>query len=176
MKPFEWHGKRFHYIGADADGVNYWLQEAKFDCGWYWGLGYVETFTNNRNPSLSKDIGSHSHFNYMMDDAGDNWFDAFKVLFTANRLDDSQIWKLVELMKSAYTARKYADMLHIGGAHYTRNPIKETIQADMSEYDRINEKIIPEIMEKVYCILDGRSEEDGERKDVQERQKDNQPG
>lgn len=154
MKPFEWHGKRFHYIGTDSEGTHYWLQEATFDCGWYWGLGYVETFTNNSNSAMSRDISSHSHFDYMLSEAKGNWYDAFKSIFVDSGLSNDQIWKLLELMRSAYIAREYADMLHIGGANYTRNPAREVVQADMSEYERINKEIIPAIMQKVYNLLD----------------------
>lgn len=154
MKPFEWHGNRFHYIGTDCNGIHYWLQEATFDCDWYWGIGYVETFTNNSNPALSRDINSHSHFNYMLNGAGNNSVDGFRSIFTETDLSNSQIWKLLELMRSAYIAREYADMLHIGGAHYTTNPAREVIQGDLYEYERINRKVIPAIMREVYDLLD----------------------
>ena len=151
---FEWHGKKYHYLGTDSDGENYYLEEAKWDCDWYWGLGYVETFTNKMAPWNSKDISSHSHFSYMLDEVGGNWYDAFRSVFPETRLADNQIWKLVELMKSAYTARKYSDMLYIGGAHYTENPVKDTIISE-TEYNRINKEVIPSIMDTVYKLLEG---------------------
>ena len=43
-------GKNIYLLGSDKDGVKYWLEEASWDCGWYWGFGYVETYTNNSNP------------------------------------------------------------------------------------------------------------------------------
>lgn len=57
-------------------------------------------------------------------------------------------------MKAFYTAREYSDMIYRGGAHYTSNPAKEDIQ-NAEEYERINKKMIPSIMEEVYKIMEG---------------------
>ena len=57
-------------------------------------------------------------------------------------------------MKAFYIAREYSDMVYRGGAHYTSNPAKEAIQ-DTAEYERINKKMIPSIMEEVYKIMEG---------------------
>ena len=53
--------KDIYLLGSDSDGIKYWLEAPSWDCDRYWGFGYVETYTNNENPSLSKDIKSHSH-------------------------------------------------------------------------------------------------------------------
>ena len=37
----------FYLLGRDEEGINYWLEEPSWDCGWYWGFGYVETYTTN---------------------------------------------------------------------------------------------------------------------------------
>ena len=55
-------------------------------------------------------------------------------------------------MQSAYTARKYSDMLHTGGAHITSNPVWYVLHDD-AEYERINKKVIPSIMNEVYKLL-----------------------
>jgi hypothetical protein len=56
-------GKDIYLLGKTTDGELIWLEAPSWDCGWYWGFGYVETYTNNRRPDLAKDISSHSHFN-----------------------------------------------------------------------------------------------------------------
>ena len=33
--------KDIYFLGTDKNGVNYWLEAAKWNCGWYWGGGYV---------------------------------------------------------------------------------------------------------------------------------------
>lgn len=53
--------KKIYLLGCNEYGTNYWLEAPSWDCGWYWGFGYVETYTNNTNPSIAKDIQSHEH-------------------------------------------------------------------------------------------------------------------
>ena len=36
-------GKKIYLLGKDAEGVKYWLEEASWDCNWYYGFGYIET-------------------------------------------------------------------------------------------------------------------------------------
>ena len=144
--------KKIYLLGQNIDGINYWLEEASWDCGWYWGFGYIETYTNNNTPSLSNDIASHTHFNNLNEGRNQNLYDAFKEKFVTTPLSDKELWTLCELMKSYYTAKEYADMLYIGGAHYTTNPCKEIIKND-NEYNRINKTIIPAICKEVYAIL-----------------------
>lgn len=54
--------KEIYLLGCDSSGQNYWLEAPSWDCNWYWGFGYIETYTNNSNPSISKDIESHQHW------------------------------------------------------------------------------------------------------------------
>ena len=158
MKKFAFNkfGHKYYLLGTDKEGIKYFLEEAHWDCDWYWGGGYVETFTNNKNPVCSSDIDSHHHFNYMFLTYNKNGFDMFKDLFKGTPFTDNEIWKICELMKSFYVAREYSDMIYRGGAHYTQNPAKETIMNEV-EYNRINKVVIPSIMDELYKIL---SEED----------------
>ena len=59
-------GKNIYLLGQDKDGINYWLESPSWDCAWYWGFGYVETYTNNRNPAKAKDITLHTHLDSVM--------------------------------------------------------------------------------------------------------------
>lgn len=135
-------GKDYYLIGKGKDGELYWLEEGSWDCGWYWGIGYVETFER-----FDRDISSHQHW--------DNLFptkDKFDDFFEETVISEKETWIILELMKSIYTARNYSDMIHIGGSHYTSNPNKEDIKND-TEYKRINEVVIPKLLESVYAIL-----------------------
>ena len=145
-------GKKCFYIGQDSDGINYFLEAARWDCDWYWGGGYVETYTCNLNPVLSRDIASHQHFDGLFFKGSKNAYDLFKEFFPVHPFTDSDIWTICELMKAFYTARNYSDMLHQGGANYTKNPAAETVKNE-AEYKRINERVIPAIMEELYKIL-----------------------
>lgn len=136
------NGKKQYLLGRDSVG-KVWLEEARWDCGWYWGLGYVKMFGKHE---------CHTHFDSQFFNSGKNGYDRFKEIMTETTLSDKELWQLLELMKSAYLARNYSDMLYIGGAHYTENPCKETIKNE-AEYKRINEEVIPAIMNKVYELL-----------------------
>lgn len=151
-KMIRWHGKKYYLLGSDREGTNYWLEEGHFDCEWYWGFGYVETFTSNENPTRSRDINSHSHFDSMFFNKKRNGFDEFTAFFEETPLSRDEIWRFIELMKSFYTAREYSDMIFRGGSHYTQNPVAGTIMCE-TEYKRINETVIPAIMNEVYEIL-----------------------
>lgn len=59
---FSKFGDTFRLLYVDNDGTKVYLQKHKWDCDWYWGMGYLETFTNNNNPEKSYDISSHFHF------------------------------------------------------------------------------------------------------------------
>ena len=145
-------GNTIFFLGQDKDGINYWLEEATWDCDWYWGFGYIKSYTNNNNPNRAKDIASHSHFYMLNKYQNKNLYDAFKETFIVTPLTNKEIWTLCELVKSTYTAKEYADMLHIGGAHYTTNPCKDIIIND-EEYNRINKIVIPELCKKIYELL-----------------------
>ena len=106
-------GKDIYLLGKDKDGINYWLEEASWDCGWYWGFGYVETYTNNKYPHLSRDINSHQHFDGLFLKGA--IFDSFKSLLVETPLSDNEIWKLLELMDTFYTLRESADLFKNGG-------------------------------------------------------------
>lgn len=144
------NGKKQYLLGRDEIG-KVWLEEASWDCGWYWGLGYVKMFGKHE---------CHTHFDYQFFKSNKNGFDRFKEIIKETSLSDKELWVLLELMKSAYTARAYSDMLYLGGAHYTQNPCASTIQCE-AEYNRINEDVIPAIMKKVYELLT--PEEEGEK-------------
>lgn len=147
-------GKDIYFLGRDVNGVNYWLEAASWDCGWYWGGGYVETYTNNDNPERSRDTDSHQHFDSLFFKGNKNAHDLFIEFFPVHPFTDSETWKICELLKAFYTARSYSDMLHLGGAHYTTNPAADTIKSG-EEYERINKNVIPAIMQELYKILEG---------------------
>ena len=69
--------KRVYLLGKDGEGVAYWLESASWDCDWYWGGGYVKTYTQNDYPELSRDIDSHQHFDGLFFKSNKNGFDAF---------------------------------------------------------------------------------------------------
>ena len=137
-------GNTYYLLGIrKEDDKKVYLKKPTFDCGWYWGIGYVETFRRN-------DIHDHQHFDSLF--LSHNIYDGFKDYFKEITLDDKEIWTLLELMQSAYTMRKYSDMLHSKGAHISSNPLGNLIASD-HEYNRINNIIMPSINNEIEKLL-----------------------
>lgn len=146
-------GSTIYFLGQDKNGRNYFLENARFDCEWYFAGGYIESYTNNNNPKCAKDKVSHNHFDSMfLNDRTKCCFDKFKEFFVVNPFTDKEIWTICEIMSSFYTMRRYSDLLHIGGSHITTNPSNEIIK-NKEEYERINKVVIPNLMENLYKIL-----------------------
>lgn len=145
-------GKDVYLLGTDKDDIAYWLEQGTWDCGWYWGCGYVETYSRNMSPSASRDINSHQHFNSMFFNKKGNAYDEFKRFFVETTLVDKEIWTLIELMKTIYTLKEYSGTINRGGSHFTTNPCKDLIM-NSEEYERINDVVIPALLQKVYELL-----------------------
>ena len=140
---------KYQFLLGKKDGNTYWLQKASFDCDWYWGIGYVESYRGHG--SSDRSWRSHQHFDGLFLKPA-KFVEGFKEFFDETPFTDSEIWQILELMQSAYTCRKYSDMLHSGGAHITSNPVTYIIY-NKAEYDRINNQVIPSIMNEVYKLL-----------------------
>ena len=136
------------YVLGKKDGYYVYLAKESFDCNWYWGYGYVQTWEHSRPTS---DIHSHQHFDSLFLNNG-AFTKGFVEYFDDTPLIEKEIWTLLELMKSFYVARRYSDMLHSRGAHITTNPAKDVI-GSQEEYDRINKVVIPRICEEVGKLL-----------------------
>lgn len=148
-------GKNIYLLGKNKEGHKMWLEEASWDCGWYWGFGYIETYTNNETPELSRDIESHQHFDELF--LKKEIFNSFKNTFEETPLSDNEIWELLGYMKEFYVMRDYSDLLHSGN-HITEKAknIKEEKhkETNESEYNRINKILMPELFDKIYKILE----------------------
>ena len=145
-----------HYLlGEDENGLKYWLEEPTFNCGWYWGLGYIETFTNNRQPTRSVDIMSHEHFDskFMMNYGSvDGYLDFFK----KSVLDKHDTYRLFELMECAYTLSKMAGICERGSAWVSKNDCYDTLK-DQDLYLEIIQKKLPAVISEICNLLGGKT-------------------
>jgi len=143
-------GKNIYLLGMDEQGKKYWLEEASWDCNWYYGFGYVETYTNNNNPGASRDIESHQHFDGLFLNKD---YNSFKKLLVKTPLNDDEIWKLLELMRTFYILKDYHALIHRGGANYTQNDLYGIIKND-DEFKRLKEEIFPKLFNEIYKLLE----------------------
>lgn len=120
-----------------------YLSPPSFDCGWYWGFGYLGNATSHYHVSGLE--GRENGFN--------NLHDGFKKHFGDTlRVNKSDMWTLAELFKTFYNLKETAEVLGRGGSHYSQNPCKDII-INSDEVTRINSKVLPAIFKEIYKIL-----------------------
>jgi hypothetical protein len=141
-------GKKIYFLGTGKNGANYYLEAPSFDCGWYWGFGYVETYTNNKKPNLSRDIRSHEHFDGLFFGNGQTAFDTYKSFFSRSSLSDNDIWKLCDFMKTFYNLRETASIVGRGYSYITERAKLETLK-DLEMVKTINEIMLPVLFSKI---------------------------
>lgn len=133
---------KFYLLGK-KDGQKFYLAVPSWDCGWYWGFGYVETFDRGKT-----DIDSHQHFDTLILKS-----DCFHVneFFDETPFTDKESWEISDLMQSYYTLKESAELFHLGGSHYTT--VKGFTLEDKNECERINKILLPKIFKKLDYIL-----------------------
>ena len=143
-------GKDVYLLGEEKEGVQYWLEAPSWDCDWYWGFGYIETYTNNTQPQNSRDCSSHEHANGFM-----SWVIGWngkepKLINTT--FNNSEAWRLVELFKRFYMFKDLASYYHGGSCGVTGLGDDKKNQL---ECDRINQIEIRYVMDEILNILKG---------------------
>lgn len=138
------------YMGMTEDGDRIYLRRPSWDCGWYWGFGYL----GNDN--------CHYHLSGLTSEHKNNLWNALRKEFpidtgagagaVAQMWRRKTLWEFCEVVKTVYTLREAAEVLGRGGAHYTENPCKELIQ-NPDEVKRLNEVVIPRLIDEMYVAL-----------------------
>lgn len=147
-------GKDVYLLGINEDGEYVWLESPSWDCGWYWGFGYVETYTNNKYPHMSKDISSHSNFERLVfrkDEKTGDYIHHINRALKETTLTDKESWELSDLMKRFYTLKESAAIFGRGTAHLTSNTRHNSTNLDLAKY--INEVELPNIFKAVIDLL-----------------------
>lgn len=145
--------KEIYLLGErKEDGKMVYLEVPSWDCGWYWGFGYLETYTNNQNPQLAKDIYSHSHFDTDILKGNSYPFNNFKNYFNDTTLTDDEIWKLCDYMRSFYTLKSAATLFGSGNSHQTERATIKTLH-DEGIANIINHQKLPLLFENIINLL-----------------------
>ena len=144
-------GQKVYLVGTGEGGIKYWLVEPSWDCGWYWGFGYLQAYTNNNNPHLSRDIFCHTHVSSLGKDT--NLHDAFAE-FKELTMTDDELWEFCDLMKSFYTLSAAAELFKHGCSNYSsKGKMDEMLLPDYVK--NINQVILPKLFERVLNLLKG---------------------
>ena len=148
--------KKVYLLGTFRDGRNFWLVEPKWECGWYWGFGYVETYT----------IESHQHYDglcfkkYEYYDHKKGCFQQGEYIHklsdrpdvVACSLIEREQWILSDLMKMSYTLKETAELYRRGNAYLTsHNLVPQCKRPDREK--EINEIELPAIFAQIEKLL-----------------------
>lgn len=145
-------GKKNYLLGTDENGRKLFLVAPSWNCGWYWGFGYIETYTNNSHPERSRDIASHNHFDSLFGN-NCNLYDGFKRIIKDSTLSDSELWQLCDYMKTFYCLRETADILGFGHSYYAEKA-KLDIVKDEAYAERINKVVLPELFKHIEDLFE----------------------
>ena len=144
----EHHGKTLYFLGKDEDNIYYYLESISFDCGWYYGLNYVEGFVNNK----IDDRHHHIHTHFMTGEIDYDWLFSLE----NEHLSEKDKWKLCELCNTMKKFREFANMNYLGGSHITEIPEEQKLVKNEELYKYANEtieklwKMVVEIFENSY--------------------------
>ena len=139
-------GKKVYLLGKDEKEVYYWLEEPTWDCKHYWGFGYIETYTNNENSKLSRDINSHEH----VESFYPKWWGDKKSRLKYTTFSEKEGWELAELFKRFYLFAQLANLYYKGHMGFTKvNPYMKNLK----EWERINKVILPIFFKQIIKIL-----------------------
>ena len=123
-----------------SDNERIYLTMPSWDCGWYWGFGYL----GNKN--------EHYHLSGYANGRNINMYDALLADYDLNENIKTNLWCFCELFKTAYALKETAEILGLGGSNYTANPCKDII-INKEEIKRINDIVLPAIFNEILKFL-----------------------
>ena len=141
----------------DEDWI--YLQKPSWDCGWYWGFGYLHYHSKN-----DRSWHCHTHFDSVFFDNGNCTPKEFNNLTSWDRLNKLDLctlskderWKLLDYMKTFYTLKESAEVFGRGGSHFTSKANMEIIKKE-ELVTIINKIMLPELfnnIEKLFIMED----------------------
>lgn len=129
------------FFGERKDDLSsIFIRPPSWDCGWYWGFGYLG---NNCE---------HYHLSEYANGRSINMYDALLVDYELNPKIADNLWKFCELSLTAYSLKTAAGVLVRGGSHMTTNPVADIIK-NPAEVDRINKQVLPAIFDAIAEII-----------------------
>ena len=139
----KWNEK---FLMGKVDSKNIYLSAPSWDCGWYWGFGYL----GNKNCHYHLD-GLNRYENIHLFDAIKKHFgESLNPILQENEYKN--LWTFVELVLTAYTLKETAEVLGRGGSHTTTNPLESLIK-NTAEVKRINTVVLPAIFDAINDLL-----------------------
>ena len=130
------------------------LSPPSWDCGWYWGWGYLENKDCYYHVEGLKKIQTYNHKKEVQEYEFCDLKTGFDKHFGDSFIiKETQRWEFAELFQSFYYLKNIAEVYNRGGSHLTINPCSELIK-NINEVKRINEILLPKIFEETYKIIE----------------------
>lgn len=147
----KFNGDNYYYLGrGKEDGIYYFLQEPSFDCGWYWGVNYLEGF-ERLDLSRVDDIEFHEHFMNYSSYRNQSWHD-WLLKEVDSPLSEKDRWLIMEIAASLNVITKYMELSYIGGSNMTESNKVKAILQDEDAYNDADKKIkeLNDLLDKIY--------------------------
>ena len=144
QKKCELKSERGYYLGRnEKDGLDYYLGLPSWDCGWYWGFGYVAGY--------GRLGGEFFHFDCWGDEVrGDNLYNQFISKISSTPLSESKLWALCDYMVSFYGLKTSAELFGRGKAHYSSVPFNYKDEAVAKQINTVTLPALFEAIDKIF--------------------------
>lgn len=142
-----------HYLlGVNKYGEHVYLEKESWDCGWYWGFGYLHTYTNDRCPMQSRDIATHTHFDSMFLNKDKSPYDLIDDYFESMTISKTDLYEFVDLMMTTYALKQTAGLFRHGYSWQTEKAKIEDLKDEDIE-NKINKELLPQVFGKIRALL-----------------------
>ena len=141
-------------LGKDSDNICYYLEKPSWDCGWYWGFGYVHSRGCHEHiPSFMGELKTYDFAKkeYVKSEYIHNLYHSPR--FTDTTFSENEGWQLSELFKQFYLIQDMAAFCHKSkpGCHITTSPVDHGNMSGWNQH--MNNVMIPKISTEIMRIL-----------------------
>ena len=123
------------YLGNTTEYGKLYLSKHSWDCGWYWGFGYIG---NSR---------LHMHIDSLINGE----YDVNKIFDGSTGITQDQWWIIRDLFRQAYALKAAAEVYQYGG-HQTTKPGMTDCIKNLEMAAQIN-KDLETVLNKVWDFL-----------------------
>ena len=123
------------YLGNTTEYGRLYLSKHSWDCGWYWGFGYIG---NSR---------LHMHIDSLINGE----YDVNKIFDGSTGITQDQWWIIRDLFRQAYALKAAAEVYQYGGHQTTRPGITDCIKN--LEMAALINKDLKTVLDKVWDFL-----------------------
>lgn len=128
------------YLGLNQDDEPVYMDRPSWDCDWYWGFGYI----GNKN--------FHTHLNHL---GSSHLYNNIKEYFKEFVLfdNDEDLWVFCEIVNNIYILRNTAELFYTGSSNMIYRPNLVDMIKNKSIAHDINSRLIPQLIDELYKVL-----------------------